>query len=30
MIPVEFTTEAKGDLFDAVDYYESKEDGLGK
>ena len=27
---VEFTTEASRDLFGAVDYYESKEKGLGK
>jgi len=26
---VEFTTEAKDDLFEAVDYYEEKESGLG-
>ncbi|MDA7882574.1 type II toxin-antitoxin system RelE/ParE family toxin [Akkermansiaceae bacterium] len=26
---VEFTTEARDDLFEAVDYYESKEEGLG-
>ena len=30
MIPVELTSEAKGDLFDAVDYYEDKERGLGR
>lgn len=29
MIPVDFTSEAKEDLFDAVDYYEDKERGLG-
>lgn len=26
---VEFTTEAREDLFDAADYYESKDAGLG-
>lgn len=26
---VEFITEARDDLFEAVDYYESKEAGLG-
>ncbi|MEJ6699482.1 MAG: type II toxin-antitoxin system RelE/ParE family toxin [Akkermansiaceae bacterium] len=30
MIAVELTSEAKGDLFDAVDYYEDKERGLGR
>ncbi|NWK57805.1 type II toxin-antitoxin system RelE/ParE family toxin [Verrucomicrobiaceae bacterium N1E253] len=30
MMTVDLTPEAKGDLFDAVDYYESKELGLGK
>lgn len=30
MIPIEFLAEAKGDLFDAVDYYEHKELGLGR
>lgn len=29
MIPVDFTIDAKNDLFDAVCYYESKEVGLG-
>ena len=27
---VDLTSEAKSDLFDAVDYYEDKEQGLGK
>ncbi len=27
---VEFTTEARDDLFEAVDYYEKKEVGLGQ
>ena len=26
---IEFTTEAKNDLFEAADYYEAKEPGLG-
>lgn len=26
---VEFTTEARDDLFEAADYYEEKEPGLG-
>jgi plasmid stabilization system protein ParE len=30
MIQVEFTLEAKEDLFEAVEYYEAKELGLGK
>ena len=30
MITVDLTSEAKNDLFDAVDYYEDKEQGLGK
>lgn len=30
MIPVELTSEAKDDFFDAVDYYEEKERGLGR
>ena len=30
MISVELTSEAKDDLFDAVDYYEDKERGLGR
>jgi plasmid stabilization system protein ParE len=30
MISVELTSEAKNDLFDAVDYYEDKERGLGR
>lgn len=30
MIPIELTVEAKADLFDAVDYYEDKELGLGR
>lgn len=29
MIPVEFTSEAEKDLFDAADYYQSKAEGLG-
>jgi plasmid stabilization system protein ParE len=27
---VEFTTEAREDLFEATDYYEAKEKGLGQ
>ena len=27
---VEFTSEARKDLFEAVDYYEAKEKGLGE
>ncbi len=27
---VEFTAEARDDLFDAADYYEDKEQGLGQ
>jgi len=27
---VEFTTEAREDLFEAADYYEAKEKGLGQ
>lgn len=30
MIPVDFTSEAMDDLFDAVNYYEEKEAGLGR
>ena len=30
MILVDFTTDARNDLFDAVKYYESREYGLGK
>ena len=30
MMPVDFTSEAKDDLFRAVNYYEEKERGLGK
>ncbi len=30
MITVDLTSEARSDLFDAVDYYEDKEQGLGK
>ncbi len=30
MIAVELTSEAKEDLFEAVDYYEEKTRGLGK
>lgn len=30
MIPVDFAIDARNDLFDAVNYYESKENGLGK
>lgn len=30
MMPVDFTSEAKQDLFAAVDYYEHKDLGLGK
>ncbi len=30
MMMVDLTSEAKNDLFDAVDYYEDKEQGLGK
>ena len=30
MMTVDLTSEAKNDLFDAVDYYEDKEPGLGK
>lgn len=26
---IEFTDEARDDLFDAIDYYEAKEIGLG-
>jgi plasmid stabilization system protein ParE len=26
---VEFTTEARADLFEAAEYYEAKEEGLG-
>ena len=28
MMTVDLTSEAKSDLFDAVDYYEDKEQGL--
>ena len=27
---VEFTTESREDLFEAADYYEAKETGLGQ
>ena len=30
MITVDLTSEAKNDLFNAVDYYEDKEKGLGR
>jgi len=30
MMTVDLTSEAKEDLFEAVDYYENKEKGLGK
>jgi len=30
MMNVDFTSEAKEDLLEAVDYYENKEPGLGK
>ncbi len=30
MMPVDFTSEAKEDLFDAVEYYEEKNRGLGR